>query len=86
MSISTSSDPLAHPRAVAVAVEANVLRVTVRNGRTIGVPLGWFEWLANADEVRRTDFTIIGGGAGIWWGALDDGISVASLFGLPEDL
>jgi hypothetical protein len=86
MSISTRSDPLAHPRAVAAVVEADVLRVTVRDGRTITVPLGWYEWLANADENRRADFTIIGGGAGIWWDALDDGISVTSLFGLPEDL
>jgi hypothetical protein len=86
MSISTSSDELAHPRAADVAIEADVLRVTVRDGRIITVPLAWFEWLAGADEARRRDFSIVGGGAGIWWDALDDGISITSLFGLPEDL
>jgi Protein of unknown function (DUF2442) len=86
MSISTNSDPLAHPRAAAVAVEADVLRVTLRDGRTITAPLGWFEWLSVAGEEQRRDFAIIGEGAGIWWGALDEGVSVASLFGLPEDL
>lgn len=86
MNISTTSDPLAHPRAAVVTVEADVLRVTVRDGRTITAPLRWFSWLAAASEEQRRDFAIIGGGAGIWWGALDDGISVTSLFGLPEDL
>ena len=86
MSISTNSDPLAHPRAASVSVEADVLRVTVRDGRTITAPLHWYEWLANATEEQRRDFAIIGGGAGIWWTALDDGISTTSLFGLPEDL
>jgi len=51
-----------------------------------GVPLAWFEWLANASEAQRRDFSIVGGGAGIWWDTLDDGLSVPRLFGLPEDL
>ena len=86
MTPSTSSDPLAHPRAAAVAVEAGVLRVIVQDGRAISVPLEWFGWLAAAGEDQRLDFTIIGGGAGIWWDALDEGVSVSSLFGLPEEL
>ena len=35
---------------------------------------------------QRRDYKLIGGGAGIWWETLDDGISVPRLFGLPEDL
>jgi hypothetical protein len=86
MTISTSSDALAHPRAATVNIEASSLRVTVEDGREISVPLAWFDWLAQATEDQRRDFTLIGGGAGIWWEALDDGISVPRLFGLPEDL
>jgi len=86
MTISTSSDALAHPRAATVTVEASSLRVAVEDGREISVPLAWFDWLAQATEDQRRDFTLIGGGAGIWWEALDDGISVPRLFGLPEDI
>jgi hypothetical protein len=86
MTISTSSDALAHPRAATVTVETSSLRVGVEDGREISVPLAWFDWLAQATEDQRRDFTLIGGGAGIWWEALDDGISVPRLFGLPEDL
>ena len=86
MSISTSGDALAHPRAATVVVDASSLRVAVEDGREISVPLAWFEWLAGATEDQRLDFKVIGGGAGIWWETLDDGISVPRLFGLPEDL
>jgi hypothetical protein len=86
MTTSTSSDALTHPRAAKVIVDASSLRVTVEDGREIGVPLDWFQWLANASEDQRRDFRIIGGGAGIWWEELDDGLSVPRLFGLPEDL
>ena len=86
MTTSTSSDSLAHPRAAAVAIDGGVLRVMVQDGRAISVPLEWFGWLAAAGEDQRRDFKIIGGGAGIWWDALDEGVSVSSLFGLPEDL
>jgi len=86
MTTSTSSDALAHPRAATVTVEASSLRVAVEDGREISVPLAWFDWLAKATDDQRRDFTLIGGGAGIWWEALDDGISVPRLFGLPEDI
>jgi len=86
MTTSTHSDPLAHPRAAKVNLDASSLHVTVEDGREIGVPLAWFEWLAGATEAQRRNFTIVGGGAGIWWEALNDGLSVERLFGLPEDL
>lgn len=85
MTSSAPSRPLRHPLATSVAVDAETLRVTVEDGREIAVPIGWFGWLARASDVERQDFKIIGGGEGIWWETLDDGISVAWLFGLPED-
>jgi len=67
-----------------VTVDASRLRVTLDDGREIVVPLGWFDWLANATEDQRHDFRIVEGGAGIWWEQLEDGVSVPGLFGLPE--
>jgi hypothetical protein len=87
MTISTSSDALAHPRAATVTVEASSLRVAVEDGRARSASHSpGSTCSAKATEDKRRDFTLIGGGAGIWWEALDDGISVPRLFGLPEDL
>lgn len=86
MNSSAPISPLAHPLATSVVVDAETLRVRVEDGREIAVPTRWFDWLARATEAERRDFRIIGSGEGIWWSTLDDGISVAWLFGLPEDL
>lgn len=86
MTISTINDTLSHPRAIGVEIDADVLRVNVVDGRTITVPVAWFAWLAGATEAQRHDLAIIGGGAGIWWAELDEGLSVPGLFGLAEDL
>jgi hypothetical protein len=86
MTSSAPSSPLKHPLATIVAIDTESLRVKVEDGREITVPTQWFEWLARASEAERQDFTIIGGGEGIWWETLDDGISVPWLFGVPEDL
>ena len=86
MTISTINDTLSHPRAIGVEIDADALRVTVADGRTISVPVAWFAWLAAATEAQRHDLAIIGGGAGIWWAELDEGLSVPGLFGLAEDL
>ena len=82
-----SSRPvITYPRAVTATVDDSRLQVTVENGREIAIPLAWFDWLARASDAERRDFRVIGGGAGIWWDTLDEGISVPWLFGLPEDL
>ncbi len=84
MNSSASSPPLASPRAASAAVEGAHLRVTLQDEREITVPLAWFDWLERASLEQREDFEIIGGGAGIWWNELDDGLSVPGLLGLPE--
>ena len=84
MSISTSGPATSRPRAASATVDARLLRVTLEDGREIGVPLAWFDWLLAATEAQRRDLTIIEDGAGIWWEQLEDGISVPGLLGLPE--
>jgi Protein of unknown function (DUF2442) len=84
MSTSTSGPATSRPRAASATVDGRLLRVTLEDGREIGVPLAWFRWLEEATESQRGDLAIIEGGAGIWWEQLDDGISVPGLLGLPE--
>ncbi len=84
MSSSASSTSLARPRAARASVGAGRLRVILRDGREISVPVSWFSWLANAGEEQQQDLRILEDGAGIWWEQLDEGVSVPGLFGLPE--
>lgn len=85
MTSSASSPVLTRPRAVAAAIQGPRLHVTVEDGREITVPVTWFEFLGRATDAERADIRVIGGGAGIWWDQLEDGISVPQLFGLPPD-
>jgi hypothetical protein len=64
--------------------DADRLCVAVEDGREVSVPIAWFDWLSVASDQQRAGLRIIGGGAGIWWDSLEDGISVPALFGLPE--
>ena len=72
------------PIATAAAVKADRLHVTLADGREIIVPVGWFDWLANATEEQRSELDLIEGGEGIWWEQLDEGVSVPGLLGLPH--
>ena len=85
MTSSASSPALTRPRAVTAAIQGPRLCVAVEDGREITVPVTWFEFLERATDAQRADFHVIGGGAGIWWDQLEDGISVPQLFGLPPD-
>jgi len=73
-----------YPSAAAVAVDHEWLRVDLRDGRKLSVPVAWFAWLAGADAAQLRDFEIIEDGQGIWWNAVDEGLSVPGLFGLPH--
>jgi hypothetical protein len=44
----------------------------------------WFEWLTAATDSALADFEIVDDGQGIWWNAIDEGLSVPGLFGLPH--
>jgi hypothetical protein len=73
-----------YPSAFAVEVTREWLCVDLRDGRRLSVPIAWFQWLARADDTARADFEIIEDGQGIWWNAIDEGLSVPGLFGLPH--
>jgi hypothetical protein len=69
------------PSATAVHVKGEWLRVELRDGRTLSVPISWFDWLARANDVERDQFEIIEDGQGIWWTAIDEGIRCRSCSG-----
>lgn len=85
MSISTNSALTPWPRAASAAIEGERLCVSLKDGREVSVPVSWFAFLANASPEERQQFHLDEYGAAIEWNGLEDGISVPSLFGLPED-
>lgn len=70
------------PLAVGVAFSNDMLLVGLADGREIAVPLDWFPDLQNASPKDRKNWTLIGGGLGIHWEALDEDVSVESLLRL----
>lgn len=72
------------PAAESVAVDREWLKVDLRDGRRLAVPVSWFDWLAKAPDAELGDFEIIEDGHGIWWNAIDEGLSVPGLLGLPH--
>jgi hypothetical protein len=67
--------------ALAKAVEftADMMHVTLTDGRVIGVPLFWFPVLHAATPEQRAAVQIGGGGVGLHWPDLDEDLSVAGL-------
>lgn len=84
MNTSLSSQWESWPRAASVAVDQTAVRVRLVDGRELSVPIAWFGFLDKATEAERQDVEIIERGEGIWWDAVDDGVSVPSLLGLSE--
>ena len=84
MSTSISERWLSWPRAASVRAEGDRLHVELRDGRELRVPFTWFDFLADATDEQRRDLHVVGDGEGIWWEAVDEGVSVPWLFGLPE--
>ncbi len=72
------------PRAAAARVASGHLLVRLVDGRELAVPIEEFDFLAAGTDAEREQLDLVGGGAGIWWDLLDDGVSVPGLFGLPE--
>ena len=84
--MSTSSLAAETPTATNVKVGSDTLTVTLRDGRTLTVPLNWYPRLAAGTPHERRRWQLIGPGIGIHWPALDEDISIeALLLGLPSN-
>ena len=78
------SSPDFRPRATSAVIADDRVRVALEDGRELSVPLDWFGWLAAASDDQRRDVHVIEYGLGLWWEALDEGVSVPWLLGLPH--
>jgi Protein of unknown function (DUF2442) len=67
------------PRVRSVDVSETTLTVTLRDGRTIAVPIAWFPKLKNATPADRAAWEPAAAGHGIHWPLIDEDLSVAGL-------
>lgn len=73
----SSSQPSVDPRAKEISFSDDELVVLLADGRRIATPLSWFPRLLRSTREQRESYELIGGGAGIHWPVLDEGLSVA---------
>jgi hypothetical protein len=76
MSFSASS---ADERVLDVQFTDDTRCVSLRDGRTISVPLACYPRLLNATAQQRLHWTIAGGGYGIHWPDVDEDLSTEGL-------
>src|SRR5262249_27185226 len=69
----------ADERVTGVKFTKDALSVSLRDGRTITVPLAWFPRLLNASAAQRKNWRVAGGGYGIHWPDLDEDLSTEGL-------
>lgn len=69
----------ADERVAAVGFSADALSVSLKDGRTITVPLAWYPKLLHASPQQLRNWKIAGGGYGIHWPELDEDLSTEGL-------
>jgi hypothetical protein len=62
-----------------VRITKDTLRVGLKDGRTISVPLAWYPRLLHASASQRRNWRIGGGGYGIHWPDVDEDLSTEGL-------
>ncbi len=67
------------PRIVNVTVTNDTLSADLEDGRTIGLPIGWYPRLAHGTPEERAAFQISGAGYGIHWPELDEDLGIEGL-------
>ena len=69
----------ADERVADVDCTKDALRVTLKDGRIISVPLAWYPRLLDASPGQRKNWKVIDGGYGIHWPGLDEDLSTEGL-------
>ena len=69
----------ADERVVTVVFASDSFSVSLRDGRTITVPLAWYPRLLHGSSEQRANWQIAGGGYGIHWPDLDEDLSTEGL-------
>jgi hypothetical protein len=55
-----------------------LVHVTLADGRSIATPLWWYPFLLGLNGAELDDIELMY--SGIWWRAVDEGISIKSMF------
>lgn len=58
-----------------VSFTKETISVDLMDGQTITVPLAWYPRLLNATPDQRSNWEVCGGGYGIHWKDIDEGLS-----------
>jgi hypothetical protein len=75
----------ADERVADVRITKDRLTVTLRDERTISVPLAWYPRLLRATPKQRRNWQIAGGGYGIHWPDIDEDLNTEGLLrGAPS--
>lgn len=69
----------ADERVADVHFTADSLSVSLKDGRTISVPLAWYPKLLRATEAQRNQWKVSGAGYAIHWPDLDEDLSTEGL-------
>ncbi len=67
------------PTALKVRFTADVLIVSLSDGREVSAPLEWFPRLRDATPKQRKNWRLIAKGIGIHWEDVDEDIAVSTL-------
>ena len=62
-----------------LTVSSDTLTVRLDDGRVISTPISWYPRLLHATDSERSNYRLIGNGAGIHWPDLDEDISIQGL-------
>ncbi len=65
-----------YPLIINVEIGEDVVIAKMSDGRTISIPLAWFEKLSSATKKQLSHFEISPAGYGIHWPDIDEDISV----------
>jgi len=68
-----------NPSAEKVSFTDSELTVFLVDGRTIIVPIAWFNSLSNASKEQLEEYELLGNGEGIHWPQIDEDLSVKGL-------
>jgi Protein of unknown function (DUF2442) len=75
----------ADERVVTVEFADDSFSVTMKDGRTITVPLAWYPRLLRASPAQRKNWKVAGGGYGLHWPEIDEDLSTEGLLrGAPS--
>lgn len=75
----STSTPVSDARVKTVTFDHEFLHVEMVDGLRVSAPLAWYPRLAGATADQLSHWTLIGGGYGIHWEAVDEHLSAEGL-------